>query len=153
MPDHEQVLVWHGSVAVMIDRELAPLIRWLWQQGIETCHCCQGSSEERAYISFSPGRHASNFANAILKLGINDSPGIYDWEMRHKILGHKAYRFLREKIGIANPEEWVWEWSCLYIHEQNDFILVCRFSHGDIRKVVEKLPQESNSDLEGIDYE
>jgi hypothetical protein len=51
---HETVPVQHGKVLIDIDAALAPLIRVLWDRGIDTYQCCQEARPGEACIQF-PG--------------------------------------------------------------------------------------------------
>ena len=52
---HKTQLVRVGKWAAQIDRKLAPLIRLLWQHGVETSACCQGTSFQAAIAAYEFG--------------------------------------------------------------------------------------------------
>ena len=63
MPDHATVLV----DGVAIDVEIAPLIKVLWERGIETLNSCQDSGDNHwVWIEFATPLDASKFLNAAI---------------------------------------------------------------------------------------
>jgi hypothetical protein len=51
-PEHEYIEVEHNGKIICIDVLIYPLIKYIWDKGIETVACCQGG-EQLGYISFS----------------------------------------------------------------------------------------------------
>jgi len=137
---HEGIMLRLGDKEIEIDCELVPIILWLWQQGIQTSYCCQGDDEQFAYIAFPPGQHARNFGHAIIRLGLPEAKAAHKFGEQNKVWGLGCHKFLRTHVGIAEPENWAWQWSCVYMEKYNDFVFTCRFPHSDIAKITERLP-------------
>jgi len=130
MGGHVGTMVRCGEFAVEIDRELAPVIQWLWARGIETTHCCQGDPFQFAYIMFPPGPHALGFIEAMLGLGLPEQ----------KVCGGCTDKFYRTVLKV-DPNNWPWRWECQwhFRHKYGDHTLTCRFPYRDIAKIVDRL--------------
>jgi len=125
--EHETVLISFNEMDAQIDIELAPIILWLWKQGIETTYCCQGYRGEQgadrwervapgAYISFAPGNHASRFVKALVAIGFPEN--------------------IMSTVFNSDPD--MWHWECKY-NSCGDFSFVCRFPNKDISEIVNLL--------------
>jgi hypothetical protein len=109
---HDTVLVNYGNKEAQIDIELAPIILWLWEQGIETTFCCQGGEGQCGYISFPIGDHASRFVRTLISLGFP----------KHKIK------------GLPHIPSFQWKWECK-CEEDGNFSFCFRFPNESVAEI------------------
>lgn len=91
-----------------IDLQMVPIIKWLWQQGINTLSCCQGDIEDesqyrRAYILFNTCRDLELFLEALFDGRDYDS-------FRERVLHHKLVVEATFNRTLP-PEEIQWEYN------------------------------------------
>lgn len=60
-PLHEHVEIEHNGETICIDVMIYPLMKLLWEKGIETSACCQGDEQRKGYISFKSKDHIIKF--------------------------------------------------------------------------------------------
>ena len=88
---HETVKVkcsWLGGCDVAIDVKLAPLIRQLWDQAIETNACCQEARPGEACIEFPGTGDVENFlavARGHYRAELDTADGIKDGKRHTRV--------------------------------------------------------------------
>ncbi len=69
--EHPRVLVEHGARKAHLDEQIAPLVRAIWQLGLETLGSCQADPSGRAYVGFPLVRQGKLFQKMLVKVGVD----------------------------------------------------------------------------------
>lgn len=83
--EHPRVLVEHGSRRTYVDEKIAPLVRALWQGGVETLGSCQADPSGRAHVGFPLVRQGKLFHKMLVEVDVDS-------------------RYERERVTIRNPD-------------------------------------------------
>jgi hypothetical protein len=71
--EHPQVYIESGRRRAHVDKDIAPLVQALWQQGFETLGSCQQRPSGKAYIGFPIAKQGEEFHRLLEESGIESS--------------------------------------------------------------------------------
>ena len=133
--DHDVVYLKVKNMEAYIDEELAPIIKILWKNNIETSACCQENTPETAHIVFPTSNDAANFVKFLL--------------------GKKKVSYL-SKQGLKNSEDKLndietnilswgtggFSWSCAFLYDSGVFNIHLDFPKNKIPELLKTLKRK-----------
>lgn len=84
--EHPTIQVEYKGNILVIDEKIYPMIKKIWDCGIETVACCQGDNRSKAYISF---KHLHDF-----RLFMEKFPEVLNPYFTRKYLTNITYNYL-----------------------------------------------------------
>jgi hypothetical protein len=111
MVEHRQIICYnpHQDTTVLIDEKIAPLMKAIWDLGIQTENSCQENEPGLIWIEFFTSRDLEIFLRAAIpvrNIGFHESVLIQNsWKISAAV-EDIAYRIIDDEIKHFNPPDY-----------------------------------------------